>query len=223
MQRVPEPELMDDAEQAAAYARADFSEPHDRFVALFGDHFGAGVGTTVLDLGCGPGDICRRFARAYPDCRLHAVDASQPMLELGRRDSEAQGLRSRIRFIRAHLPAAELPQQNYDVILSNSLLHHLVQPETLWQSIRHFGHAGSQVFVMDLLRPDSVEQAAYLVDTYAVNEAEILRQDFFNSLCAAYRPNEVVDQLSTQGLEELRIEVVSDRHFIVFGCLSGKH
>jgi ubiquinone/menaquinone biosynthesis C-methylase UbiE len=220
MQRIPEPELMDDHKQASAYAAADFSEPHDRFVDLFHRHFGGKLSTTVLDLGCGPGDICRRFAHAYPECRLHAVDASAPMLELGRRDSALQGLQDRIRFIQAYLPMAELPQQYYDVIVSNSLLHHLKQPATLWQSIKQFGRAGTTVFIMDLLRPETTEQAARLVDNYAANEADILRQDFFNSLCAAYRADEVTMQLQEQGLHELELEVVSDRHFVVFGCLT---
>ena len=35
MRRIPEPELMDDAEQAKAYAEADFSEPNQRFLELF--------------------------------------------------------------------------------------------------------------------------------------------------------------------------------------------
>jgi hypothetical protein len=35
MQRIPEPELMDEAEQARAYALADFAEPNERFVACF--------------------------------------------------------------------------------------------------------------------------------------------------------------------------------------------
>ena len=39
MQRIPEVELMDDPEQTLAYARADFSEPHNHFVALFREHF----------------------------------------------------------------------------------------------------------------------------------------------------------------------------------------
>lgn len=35
MDRAPEPELMDDAAQAMAYAEADFSEPHGRFIELY--------------------------------------------------------------------------------------------------------------------------------------------------------------------------------------------
>jgi hypothetical protein len=34
MNRIPEPELMNEAEQARAYAQADFAEPYDRCIKL---------------------------------------------------------------------------------------------------------------------------------------------------------------------------------------------
>jgi len=219
MQRVPEVEVMADPRQALAYARADFSEPHNRFVELFRERIGEAPGASVLDLGCGPGDICRRFARAFPDCRIHGVDASSPMLALARSDTRAAQLLSRIDFFQAYLPHAELPRQAYDIILSNSLLHHLREPGTLWDSIVRFGRPGTRVFVMDLMRPDSAQRALELVDLYAVGEPEVLRQDFRNSLCAAYEPGEVADQLVCRGLLGLTLEPVSDRHFIVWGRL----
>jgi hypothetical protein len=39
--RVPEPELMVDADQARAYSEANFAEAHDAFVALVHDRCGA--------------------------------------------------------------------------------------------------------------------------------------------------------------------------------------
>jgi hypothetical protein len=70
---------------------------------------------------------------------------------------------------------------------------------------------------MDLLRPDTRERATQLVEQYAQNEPEILRRDFFNSLLAAYRLDEVTAQLHQAGLSQLQVKVVSDRHFIVWG------
>ena len=219
MLRVPEAELMDDPTQAQAYAGADFSEPHNRFVDLFRQRCGEPLAAAVLDLGCGPGDICCRFARAFPDCTIHAVDAAAAMLELGRRACQAEQLHERIAFFQAYLPATRLPRQHYEVILSNSLLHHLRDPGTLWDSIRRFGHRGTAVFIMDLLRPESTQAADRLVNLYAAAEPEVLRQDFRNSLCAAYTAEEVSAQLHSHDLGHLQLEVVSDRHFIVFGRL----
>ena len=76
MERIPEPELMDDPEQARAYASADFSEPHQAFVERFTQCFPGHAPRRALDLGCGAADITIRFARAYPDCELTAVDGA---------------------------------------------------------------------------------------------------------------------------------------------------
>lgn len=210
---------MDDPAQALAYARADFSEPHNHFIDLISRHFGASPGGTVLDLGCGPGDICRRFARRFPDCQIHAVDASAAMLDLARTATVDPSLEGRIAYFPGYLPEASLPLKHYDILISNSLLHHLENPASLWKSITDYGHPGSMVFVMDLLRPENREQARDLLREYAGNEPEVLQKDFLNSLLAAYRPDEVRKQLAQQGLDQLRIEVVSDRHFIVYGLL----
>ena len=74
MQRVTEPELMDDQAQSEAYAEADFAEAHSRIVDTFGRCFpGEDVSDHILDLGCRPGDICFRFAARYPGCSLMGV------------------------------------------------------------------------------------------------------------------------------------------------------
>ena len=220
MQRIPEAELMDDPAQALAYARADFSEPHNHFVALFRERFAdPRTGDWILDLGCGPGDICRRFARSFPHCRIHAVDASEAMLALARTETGVQTQQGCIDYFLGYLPDTRLPRQSYDILISNSLLHHLNDPATLWRSVVEYGRAGARVFVMDLLRPDNRERAEQLVKTYASGEADILQQDFFNSLLAAYHPDEVRLQLQQQGIDQLAIEIVSDRHFIVSGRL----
>lgn len=219
MERIPEPELMDDPEQALAYARADFSEPHNHFIDLITHHFGPSLSGTVLDLGCGPGDICRRFALRFPDCRIHGVDASAAMLDLARTDTQAQGPEGRIEYFLARLPNSPLPLERYDVLISNSLLHHLDNPASLWKTITGYGRSGTAVFVMDLLRPANREQAGVLLREYAANEPDVLQKDFLNSLLAAYRTDEVRQQLAQQGLDQLRVEVVSDRHFIVSGHL----
>lgn len=220
MQRIPEPELMDDESQARAYAEADFSEPHDRFVALFRDMFpGRDLSGTLLDLGCGPADVTVRFARAFHGCTIDGVDAASAMLRLGREAVEKAGLAGRIRLIEAYLPGAELPLTSYDGVISNSLLHHLNDPLVLWEAVKRWCRPGGPVFVMDLMRPESTERAEQLVGEHAAEEPEVLRRDFYNSLCAAYTPDEICTQLAAVGLPGLEIRVVSDRHLIVAGTL----
>jgi ubiquinone/menaquinone biosynthesis C-methylase UbiE len=220
MQRTPEPELMDDQQQAAAYADADFEEPHEQFVDLFQQAFAEHDFTGVLlDLGCGPGDITRRVARRFPNVRIDAVDGAAAMLAEGVRLTTGTNEGSRINYIHGVLPGCPLPQQYYDGIFSNSLLHHLADPRVLWRAVKGHAKTGAPVFVMDLLRPDSKQTAKQLVEQYAANEPAVLKEDFYNSLLAAFELDEVRLQLSECGLKHLQVEQVSDRHLIVSGCI----
>jgi ubiquinone/menaquinone biosynthesis C-methylase UbiE len=218
MQRIPEPDLMNNAEQALAYAQADFSEPHNQFVALFQDSLQGQVLTgNVLDLGCGPADICIRMAKAFPDIEIIGVDGAPAMLALGREAMAGENLNGRISLIDTYLPAISLPDHQYRAITSNSLLHHLTDPLDLWRTIQSVAQNGARIFVMDLMRPVSTDQARQFVDVYAEGEPEILRHDFYHSLLAAYRPDEVAAQLRLLSITCLQIDVVSDRHFTVSG------
>ena len=82
MDRILEPELMDDPEQALVYAQADFEKENQGFVDRFREYFAEFTEGHILDLGCGPGDIPVRLAQALPSCRITAVDASEPMIRL---------------------------------------------------------------------------------------------------------------------------------------------
>lgn len=218
MERIPEPELMDDAEQARAYATADFSEPHQAFVEHFKRRFPEQQPQNVLDLGCGPADVTIRFARAYPTCQLTGVDGAAAMLEFARQAIRAARLSSRIRLLNMRLPGNV--SGRFDTVISNSLLHHLVDPSVLWQALATSAERGAAAFVMDLRRPETCGAATGLVEQYSGDEPDVLKRDFFNSLLAAYRPEEIHGQLGNAGLNDrLRVDVVSDRHLIVWGHL----
>ena len=136
MQRVTEPELMDDEAQARAYAEADFEEPNSAFVGLLGSRFGPlPERARVIDLGCGPADIAIRLACTWPGWTIDAVDGSEPMLALGRDAAQRACVADRVRLIRALVPSPRLPASSYDIVLSNSLLHHLQEPAILWKTI----------------------------------------------------------------------------------------
>lgn len=219
MERIPEPELMDEPEQARAYARADFAEPHQAFVERFRQCFPGHHPRQVLDLGCGAADVAIRFARAYPECTLTGVDGAAAMLGFAREAIARADLSDRIRLLEARLPGTTLPRGAFDTVISNSLLHHLRDPQTLWQAVKQYAAPGAAVFIMDLRRPDSREQAVALVEQYSGAEPEILKRDFFNSLLAAFRQEEIAEQLAQAELAPFRVEAVGDRHVIVHGVM----
>jgi len=223
MDRVLEPELMTDQDQALAYAAADFATPNQAFVERFIHLFPAFTGGTLVDLGCGPADIPIRLCRALTGVAVTAVDGSEAMLAPGRAAVAAARLGARIRLVCARLPGLERPHDGFDGIISNSLLHHLPRPEVLWSEVTRLGRADAAVLVSDLHRPDSSERAREIVETYSGGEPEVLKRDFFHSLCATLTLTEVAAQIQNAGLDgALRCEMISDRHWAAWGRLTGK-
>ncbi len=218
MHRVPEPELMTDEDQAAAYANADFEEPHNHFITLLKEAVGGKLPESgrAVDLGCGAADISIRLAKAYPHYHIDGLDGAAAMLAEGDKALTESGLSDRINLIDTYINESSLSEQNYDLIFSNSLLHHLHDPMVLWNAIKN-AKGFPAIFVMDLMRPESEDQVDTFTKQYAEGEPEVLQRDFHNSLKAAFTFDEVVSQLIDVGLEGLSVSVVSDRHLVVSG------
>ncbi len=210
---------MNEPEQAMAYARADFEAPHARVISLFQESFPDWPGHGyVLDLGCGPGDIAVRFARAYPRCHIDGIDGAPAMLDAGRIVfADDPDFRARVHLHAVNLPGGSPPRHAYDATISNSLLHHLHHPHVLWNAVRDFTRMGAPVFVIDLMRPHDQDTATDLARRYVGGEPEVLQRDFYNSLLAAFTVDEVKQQLNESGLAHLSVSAISDRHVMVKG------
>jgi len=173
----------------------------------------------VLDIGCGDADICIRFARRYPDCHIDAIDGSAAMLKFAQQAIAQAGLTQRVHLLQTLLPDTQLNNGHYQTILSNSLLHHLFEPRMLWQTVKSLGASGAAVLIMDLIRPETMHQAEIIVQQHAADAPPVLQRDFYNSLLAAFRLDEVSEQLAVAGLTQLTVHEVSDRHLAVIGHL----
>ena len=248
MERIREPELMDDPLQARVYAEADFASSDqaftNRILALLADPGRAPCALAaepapplaapplavlrILDLGCGPGNISFRLAEALPRAALLGIDGAAAMLALAERQRLAAPERwPRLRFHQARLPLPEGTLDAlgepfappYGLIVSNSLLHHLHDPAVLWRAVGRWAAAGALVVVRDLRRPASLEALQELVERHASAAPPVLRRDYAASLAAAFRPEEVEVQLAAAGLTTLRVEALEDRYLEIRGRL----
>lgn len=224
MQRTPEPcELMNDQAQALAYAGANFTEANQLFQHLLHQLHQMPLQGKALDLGCGPADIPIALLRQHPALQVDALDGADAMLTIARqRIAQDPGLSERLNLICDLLPSNALPPTNYDFFLSNSLLHHLNNPHDLWLSLQQCARDRASVLVMDLARPEDIKTVDQLVETYAGAEPEVLREDFRNSLLAAYTPQEVQQQLQDHGLDNITVRMVSNRHWAASGYYRTK-
>jgi len=213
---------MIDPDQAEAYSAADFAEAHQRLVDCFVSCFPELADRDdlhALDLGCGPADVTTRLARVLPAARITGIDGSDAMLALGRARLRAAGFDDRVQLERRLLPDRTLPPASFDVVVSTSVLHHLVDPAALWATVVHAARPDAAVFVADLRRPPDTRTLDALVGATA-GEPDVLVTDFRNSLRASYRPDEVRAQVAAAGLD-LRVEELGERHLVAWGHAPG--
>lgn len=217
MKRTPEPELMDEQEQAEAYASADFSEAHGKIPRYFHERFPHFTKGRVVDLGCGPADVTIRFMRAFSETTALGVDASEWMLNFGRRAVRAAGLESRVVLEKRHLPDRELETRAFDAVISNSLLHHIADPDALWRTAVLCAKPEAPVLIVDLLRPQDEATVVRLVNEHASDAPPVLRRDFMASLHAAYTVDEVRGQLRNARLDGFQVEQTDELHLVAWG------
>ena len=218
MDRVLEPELMDNPAQAQAYALTDFSEENQYFIDEFCRRFPDFLSGSVVDLGCGPADIPIRLVRARPACTVVGIDASLPMIQLGEAAIAVAQLNNRVQLRCEPIQRACLPEPA-DAVISNSVLHHLPDPMDFWTAIKQVAKPAAPVLIMDLVRPESTTAAQTIVDQYAHHAPEILRRDFYNSLLAAFTLEQMSAQLTASGLGHFVVTQPDDRHWVASGRL----
>ena len=211
---------MDGQDQVEAYASADFSAGDQALVDRLQVLFPHGLGASVVDLGCGPGNISFRLATSFPGVSVLGLDGAPAMLALAHRElARRPALNSRLRFQEVVLPNSGLARC-HSAVVSNSLLHHLHDPSVLWQAVRQLGCSGAAVYVKDLRRPSSLQEVERLRECHVNDAPPVLQRDYVASLQAAFTPQEVEQQLQQAALaDQLQVNAVEDRYLEVWGSL----
>ena len=211
LERVLEPEVMDTYEEARDYDSMD----HQAVNKLFVDDLLAvgNIGNDILDVGTGTAQIPVELCRQSEDCRIIAIDMAVHMLDLARFNIEVDGFTQRIFLQQIDAKDMLFESEMFDCVMSNSIIHHIPEPlAVLAESIRVTRPGGLLLF-RDLLRPESGEEVAHLVSTYAGDENEHQRQMFDDSLRAALSLSEVRAMVSSLGFEAETVQATSDRHW----------
>lgn len=224
--RTLEPEVMDTEEDASEYDAMDFSEPNNRFAvdalgllsvppsAEGGAKRAASAGWPLaLDIGTGTADIPLRMLALHGSLRVVAVDMADSMLRVAARHAAARGLDGRLELRKLDAKASSLDGARFDLVMSNSVAHHIPKPIDLFREIARVVRPCGAIIVRDLARPASRRAARDIVERVSPTDSPKQKQLFFDSLCAALTVAEVRALARDAGLDDLRVEMVSDRHW----------
>ena len=212
MKRVPENELMLSRKQALAYASADFSDSNQLFVKNIISQVSIPKDFKILDVGCGDGEIPIMLFRKTL-CHITALDGSLEMLKQFQIKLNKNQISS-IQLINSIFNKNLFLPKSFDVLISNSVLHHVSDPVDFWSNLINITKRHGKIFVMDLIRPSNEDHLQDILDRYAGDDP-VLYMDFKNSLKAAYTTKEVKEHLLSFTNISYNIKTISDRHFFV--------
>ncbi len=212
LSRVLEPEAMDTDDSVAAYDAMDHTAVNAAFVA---DALRlAPSPVRALDLGAGTARIALAFCAAHPTVRVTGVDLSPTMVRRGAHNVAAAGLTARVGLVVADVTRLPYAPGDFDLVLSNSFVHHLPEPARFFAALVSLASAtGVAVFVRDLVRPASVAARDALVARYAAADSDLGRELFRASLHAALTLDEVRQLVAASGLDGATVSQTSDRHW----------
>lgn len=211
--RVLEPEVMDTAEEAEEYDAMDHGEVNRRFAA---DMLARRKDPArVVDVGTGTARIPIALCSMHGSCHVVASDLAEHMLRVARRNVEAAQLGDRIELVKADAKGAHdvLRDGSFDVVMSNSIVHHIPSPARLFEELLRLLAPKGLLFVRDLERPTDERAVAKLVATYAANDTPKQRGLFEDSLRAALTIDEVIALVAPLGIPASCVTRTSDRHW----------
>jgi ubiquinone/menaquinone biosynthesis C-methylase UbiE len=225
VKRTLEVEAMDTEEEALDYDAMNHADVNTSFCTdLIASLPLMERGTQMCDLGTGtariPIELCKRLSM----CRVMAIDLSREMIKVAERNVQAAGMNQRVFPLVDDAKAlkALAGGLTMDAVFSNSVVHHIPEPEAfLREAFAHVG-AGGVLFVRDLVRPETPEEATRLADLYApldrTNAAALAtstrqRDLLLASLHAALTVAEVLELVVPLGIPANAVKQTSDRHW----------
>jgi ubiquinone/menaquinone biosynthesis C-methylase UbiE len=221
LRRTLEPEVMDTEEEARDYDAMDHSEVNGRFVSdllAFREHVG-----DVLDVGTGTARIPIELCRRAPGAKVVAIDLADQMLKIARVNVTRADLDGRIVLEKRDAKGSGWPDGRFDVVISNTILHHIPDPTDLVREMWRLTATGGAIFLRDLARPHSADDVRLLVERHgggpATNDPRALATHarqvrlFEASLNAALTLEEIRERVRSLGIPPSSVTRSSDRHW----------
>jgi SAM-dependent methyltransferase len=141
-------------------------------------------GGTIVDLGCGPGDLVVEIASRLKEARIVGLDLSPSMLLWAGRHATADG---RVRFVVGD--AAELPfnDASVDLVVSTLSMHHWEDPADAFAEIARVLRPNGVALIYDLgLLAYTPSEMAEIAEAAGLEPGDIVRERARGGLVASF-------------------------------------
>lgn len=209
LQRVAEPEVMDDSAEVEAYSSAAAQSYLNAIDDTFVDHAVRLVGKRergrALDIGTGPGQIVVKLARRLTRWKFAGVDRSSNMIAQGVASlAPAAELAGRVQFYVADGNQVPFRDGNFDLVVCNSVLHHFAEPGKLLAEIARLAKPDGAILLRDLRRPSRLAYPFH-VRRHGRHYQGLMYKLYCDSVRSAYKVDELQRLLDSSPMKGARI------------------
>lgn len=159
----------------------------------------------ILDIGCGAGNNTLKLLELLPHVNCDLVDLSKPMLE--RAESRISEIcKGKIRTFQSDFREADLPSEQYDIIIAAAVLHHLRSDndwETAFRKIYDLTAPGGSIWITDLISHEHEIVHEMMWERYG-NYLESIGGDDYRNKVFSYIEKEDTPRPVTWQLDLLR-------------------
>ena len=215
IERILEPEVMDDKLEAEEYDRMDFTDVNTDFAILASKLGDSNSQIKVLDIGTGTARIPIILSELRPQWQILGVDLASSMLDLGHKNI-AQARKSK-RISLQLIDGKKMPYEDnsFDLVMTNSLVHHIPNPLDLLLEIDRIVKYDGSILIRDLLRPNSIDEIETIVQEANLDYSPRQQQLFYDSLHAALTLEEIQKCVHQVGWYNAQVHQSSSRHWTV--------
>jgi len=229
MDREPEPELMNKKSQVEAYCAADFSLGEINLIKFISNYLkinniNLSKNDLIVDLGCGPGNISEKLSEKWPEVNVLGVDGAEEMIReaklrlfKNKSTDKYRNLNYICSDIRKISSYEIFSRKEITLLVSNSFLHHIIDIDNFFKLIINLSSKETINFHKDLIRPKDKDTALQLKEKCSQKYSNILTNDYYASLKASYRKNEVQRKILELNLNSMHVIEESEEYLIVYG------
>ena len=229
MDRRAEPELMNTKDQVDSYSEADFSKGEIKFVRMIKSYLKKNnihisSNDLIVDLGCGPGNISEKLSKEWPNTSVIGIDGSKEMINMAnsRKNLQEKPLNN-LTYLCEDIKNIKLvdisDKKQINLLVSNSLIHHITHINQFFECILSLSSENTLNFHKDLIRPINEKYALELKAECASKYNETLTSDYYASLLASYRADELRKLIADKNLVHLDVLEEDNKYLIVYGSV----
>ena len=175
-----------------------------------------------MDLGCGPGNISEKLSKEWPNTSVLGIDGSKEMIHKAkiRKNLQEKPLNN-LNYLCEDIKSIKLvddisDKKHINLLVSNSLIHHITHINEFFECILSLSSENTLNFHKDLIRPINEKYALELKAECASKYNETLTNDYYASLQASYRADELRNLIANKNLAHLDVLEEDNKYLILY-------